>query len=164
MRQKRNFNACVIRPLGAGPSICTIPHPTLRPICMQIGSPSDSLYDFPSDTNLPLSPKLLTHNFFWEASNFGKHSPPGQHGIVQSIRCRIGCVRVDACFSCQAENRISIRFAWNRAENQTGIGCENVRVDGPLLVKARRSLELMNFAKGDAGKVKLITDLSGTKT
>jgi hypothetical protein len=39
-----------------GPSTRTIPHQIIRPICMQIGSSSDSLSDFPSDTNVLCSP------------------------------------------------------------------------------------------------------------
>jgi hypothetical protein len=89
----------------------------------------------------------LTHNFFWEASNFGKHSPPGQHGIVQSIRCRIGCVRVDACFSCQAENRISIRFAWNRAENQTENWMRKRTCRRPLTRKGKAEPRTYEFCK-----------------
>jgi hypothetical protein len=71
----------------------TFLHPILRPICVQIGSPSDSLSDFPSDTNLPLSPHILTNLIFWETSHFGKHTAwaTGGHGIGQRIGCGIGC-------------------------------------------------------------------------
>jgi hypothetical protein len=59
-----------------GASTRTIPHPIRCPICMQIGGPSDSLSDFLSDTNQPLSyvyTKLLTKLIFRNAPNFGKH-------------------------------------------------------------------------------------------
>jgi hypothetical protein len=65
--------------------------------------------------------------FVGRGPNFGKQIPGlitgHQQGIGWQIGQRIGCnkiVRVDARFSCWTENRIAIRFAWNRMGNRTG--------------------------------------------
>jgi hypothetical protein len=72
----------------------TFLHPTIYPICMQIGCQSDSLSDFPSDTNQPLSTKLSTNLFFWPSFKFRETlqqlSVPRQYGIGQIIGYGIG--------------------------------------------------------------------------
>jgi hypothetical protein len=102
---------------------------------MQIGSPSDSLSDFPSDTNLPLSLKLLTNLISREASNFVKHIltawATGRHKIGQRMVAE-SYASVKTLVFHVGQRILSLsnlhEIGWGIGPR---IGCENVRVDGP---------------------------------
>jgi hypothetical protein len=107
-----------------GPSTRTFLHPILRPICMQIGSPSDSLSDFSSDTNLPISPKLCTTFFGGSIKCRETHTARAteQHQIGCGIGCKIGCVCVDARFSCRTENvSVTDLHGWNMSWSKLSV-------------------------------------------